>query len=425
MIGERLKKFRKERGLTQGQLGKGILSVSYISQIENNNLPIPDYLLEEIAQRLQITTEQLLGIDEEKKVEEIQKRIDETLIALYHMRYDEVDAGIVGLSAEIAQIFGNEALKIEFAIIEMMHALLHDKLDEAEQKINAAKEFPVAKYPHLFYRFLRVIGMHKYLKGLYVESLDFYRQAFHMEEETKKVSLDSAYLFYDMALTYWQLNNYQRTYYYNQLAYNHFTELGNWYGLCESIMIYGVVYYYQNSFEKSLEQYKKALKLAEDISEKYLQATILHNIGLVYEKIEDNSKAHCYWQKALMLRNELKDKKNIAITLHSIAESNLKMEEYDNFILHMNLLTEILKECEYPLVEGKSFQLMGDYYRKLGEVSLFKSCYLKAIDCLTNGYLLLDSAELSFELAKELDDTTLFKQSAELYHKYHLQLTKI
>lgn len=425
MIGERLKKLRKERRLTQGQLGKGILSVSYISQIENNNLPIPEYLIEEIAKRLNITVDQLVGINEEKKIMQIRNMIDRVLGAIYHLQYDKAQELMGILSKEITEIYEHEELQIEYVLLQMMYALLQNDLIEAEQKINLAKDLPIAKYPHLFYRFLRIVGMYKYLNGLYVESLEYYRQAFNMEEETKKITLDSAYLVYDMALAYWHLNNLQRTYYYNQIAHSRFTELGNWFGLCESLMIFGVIYYFQNAFEKSLEQYNKALKLAEDISEKHLQATILHNIGLVYEKLNRLEEAHTHWQKALTIFGELQDQKNISFTLLSVTESFLKQKEYDQFILHMNLLTANLKECDEPFVEGKSLQLMGDYYRDKGDMSLFKTCYSNAIDCFAKGNQVLDSAELTFLLAQELDDSILFKKAAELYHKYHTQLSKL
>lgn len=421
MIGQRLKKFRKERGLTQSQLGKGILSISYISQIENNNLPIPDYLIEELAKRLDISVNNLLGCEEDKKIEQLRKRMDQITKAIYHMQFEEVAESMQVLEAEVKEIVAEELI-IEYAILEMMYALMCDKVELAEQKINSARDLHISKYPHLFYRFLRVIGIHKYLKGLYAESLEFYRKAFQMEEETKKVTLDSAYLVYNMALAYWQLSNYQRTYYYNQIAYSRFTELGNWYGLCESIMMFGVVYYSQNYYDKSLEQFEKALKLAEDISEKYLQSVILHNMGLVYERIQKYDEAYDHWNKSLHLLRELNDKKYIALTLHSIAEAYFNQEEYESFILHMNLLTDTLKECDYPHVEGKSLQLMGDYYRKHGDLPLFQSCYSKAITCLLRGNLLLDSAEITYGLATEMNDPQLFKQAAEFYHKYHAQL---
>jgi HTH-type transcriptional regulator, quorum sensing regulator NprR len=51
-IGERLKFFRKKLGMTQSELSKGIISVSYLSKIENGKIIPPEEIMELLTKRL-------------------------------------------------------------------------------------------------------------------------------------------------------------------------------------------------------------------------------------------------------------------------------------------------------------------------------------------------------------------------------------
>lgn len=425
MLGERLKKLRKERGLTQRELGKGILSISYISQIENHNKPIPEYLITELAKRLDVTRDQLLGAEDRKRKENVNQRISEALTALYYLRLSDAKNLIETIRNDAKEIIDNEEIGIEIAILEIMYALQLENFEEAEKKINQLKNYPVHKYPVLLYRFLRVMGVWKYRKGLYVESLEYYRQAYLMKKEKHKMSMDTAYLVYNLALSYLQLNHYQRTFYYAQLAHSCFTELGNWYGLCESLVLLGILHYYQNYHDQALEFYTKALSLAKEFSEKHLQSKILHNIGLVYEKLGGSEKAHLFWNEALRLKQKVKNYNSIAVTLYSITESFYENQEYGSFILHMDKLQEVLERCDDPHVTGKSLKLLGSYYRDIGNLDLFKSYYMKAIEKFKHGNMFFEVAELSYEVANEFKDNTLFRQAAEYYHLHHSRLKSI
>ncbi|WP_188208289.1 helix-turn-helix domain-containing protein [Alkalibacillus aidingensis] len=57
-IGKAIKFHRLKRGLTQKEVSEGIISVSYLSKIENDSIEPPHEVVQSIYERLQITTEQ-------------------------------------------------------------------------------------------------------------------------------------------------------------------------------------------------------------------------------------------------------------------------------------------------------------------------------------------------------------------------------
>ncbi|QGS68197.1 helix-turn-helix domain-containing protein [Oceanobacillus sp. 143] len=54
-VGYRIKYFRSKLNMTQAELSKGIISVSYLSKIENGNADPPEEILELLKNRLDIT----------------------------------------------------------------------------------------------------------------------------------------------------------------------------------------------------------------------------------------------------------------------------------------------------------------------------------------------------------------------------------
>lgn len=422
MSGERLRKIRKERGLTQSELAKGIISVSYISQIENGIKEVPPYLLSELAKRLGVSEDYLLGKDESKAVDELYKTIQDQHDAIFRNKIEQVEENIEAIRAKVYKYSMNDELQIQYTLFEILYHLHKNQIEQVESWLEKLKELHIAKYPFLMYRFLRLYGLFKYKKGQYTQSLEYYKKAFEMERLVTGPSLDHAYLVYNMALSYLQLNNLQSSFYYIQEAIIRFTEIGNWYGICESLILIGAIYYHQSQYSKALEEYKKALKIAEDFSERYLQGKILHNIGLVYEGIGNDDKAYYFWKEALEVKKEVGNPREQLSTLISISEVLLRKEEYEEFSQHIHLINNLLDELSNPQFKGYVFQLLGDYYFKLGDRKNFATNYLDAIEHFLQAKIFLTAAELSFRLAQDTDDFKHYKRAAELYHLHHVQI---
>ena len=87
-FGDNLKQLRKQRGLTQNELGSKLnLSKAVISKYENGlGFPTLDLLMQ-FSEYFNVTTDYLLGIDEHKSID-VTDLSDEQIISLQTIIYE-------------------------------------------------------------------------------------------------------------------------------------------------------------------------------------------------------------------------------------------------------------------------------------------------------------------------------------------------
>ena len=70
-VGSRLRATRQARGLTQGAVAEGVMSVAYLSRIESGLRRPTATAVDSLAQRLDVSVESLLGVADRREVDEI------------------------------------------------------------------------------------------------------------------------------------------------------------------------------------------------------------------------------------------------------------------------------------------------------------------------------------------------------------------
>jgi transcriptional regulator with XRE-family HTH domain len=81
-LGVRLKAARQARGLTQGEVADGLMSVAYLSRIEGGHRRPTAPTLETLAERLAVSVESLLGVAGQREVVEIRLMLDYAELSL-------------------------------------------------------------------------------------------------------------------------------------------------------------------------------------------------------------------------------------------------------------------------------------------------------------------------------------------------------
>ncbi len=111
-------------------------------------------------------------------------------------------------------------------------------------------------------------------------------------------------------------------------------EINDRYGLAYSLYNLGNIYDGQNDFIKSLEYHTKSLKIREKIGDKQSVATSLNIIGLIYVHKDDDQKALKYYQKSLDIREEIGDKEGIATSLNNIGIIYVHQKDFEKALDH-------------------------------------------------------------------------------------------
>ena len=81
-LGGRLRSARQARGLTQGEVAEGLMSVAYLSRIESGHRQPTAPALDALAERLEVTVESLLGVADRREVDEMRLALDYAELSL-------------------------------------------------------------------------------------------------------------------------------------------------------------------------------------------------------------------------------------------------------------------------------------------------------------------------------------------------------
>jgi len=80
----------------------------------------------------------------------------------------------------------------------------------------------------------------------------------------------------------------------------------------------GLIYKNQGDLKKSLECYQKSLKIQEEVGDKIGLAKALNNLGYIYNKLNQIPKAISYYERSLSIRQEINDKEGLAVSYNNL-----------------------------------------------------------------------------------------------------------
>ena len=301
---------------------------------------------------------------------------------------------------EVANGLPDDTSKVK-TLLEISTVLWRSDPEQAIQYSNEAITLAEKNnFPQGLALALKNIGLSYYMKGDYVNVLNYWQQS---------------------------LEAYQ--------SINDKTGIGN---LLSNI---GAVYFNQGDDPKALEYYLKALRVSEEIGNKLRTATVLTNIGAVYfNKTATHEKAEQNYLKALELAKEIDYLDAIGTSAVNLGEIYLSKGDYqlaqEYFEEALSALTQTDGSVSFVLTNmGKSHKMQGAFSKALGyQTRAIESAEKKgdklemalALNAIGETYLAqenyseaLKSFLSSKELAEELRSNThlenIYKNIASCY----------
>ena len=150
-------------------------------------------------------------------------------------------------------------------------------------------------------------------------------------------------------------------------------EVGNIGGIAAAYNKLGIVYGSLGDDIKEIEYYEKSLKIREQIGDQPAIATVLSNIGGLYQDQGNNTKALEYHERCLKIREDSQNQAKIAWTLAHIGEIYMDFGDYDKAF---ECYTKSLKLGE----EFGDNKEIAWYLENMGDFYLAKSDYDRALD---------------------------------------------
>ncbi|MFC4321612.1 helix-turn-helix domain-containing protein [Litchfieldia salsa] len=271
-IGNRIKLERIQQNMTQAQLSKGIISISYLSKIENGQTNASREVLEMLCERLglPLTEEQETELIKELKVwyfKIARKNVSEStaLYSKYKSIFEEKND-------TIAMIY--------FRLFEIRYLFLINDMEQAKVQIQKIEQVQDLFDRDMNYYFYKFSGLYCYLTGQYPIAKQQYQL-------TEKLLINSnlyqkweeADLYYSMGLTFSQLNNPTLSIRYVEKALQIYQSDYDLKRCAECHILLGIGYVKTKEFNLAEESYRTASKLAYQMNDTYLKGLIHHNLG--------------------------------------------------------------------------------------------------------------------------------------------------
>ncbi|MEN2768134.1 helix-turn-helix domain-containing protein [Ornithinibacillus xuwenensis] len=344
-IGSFIKLQRVKQGMTQEELAEGIVSMSYLSKIENQRTEASPEVISMLCTRLGIE------LDSEKDIT-IKEKCEQWFNMLFEVNNkDEIIEKYIELN-ELMTMVRSDSLMM-FEIHKIRYFLIMGELDNALEQINSLNEISgTFDSLHLFYWYK--------FKGNFATTNNEYNQAMRMyrlaEDKINQVNLSDseiADLQYTIAVTHSKLLNTLEVIEYSNKAIDIFQKEYNFIRCAQCHILLGISYRRIKMYEKAIKHYNLARHLGELNKNNNIIQLTNQNLGYLYSAIGDSKEAIKHYRGAI-------DDEAVGLNERLIATTNLIKEYYKTHNFEKAL--EVIEKAKRLLDLAKNNVFYELYY---------------------------------------------------------------
>jgi tetratricopeptide (TPR) repeat protein len=183
----------------------------------------------------------------------------------------------------------------------------------------------------------------------------------------------------------------------------------------------GLIYKNQGDLKKSLEYYQKSLKIQEEVGDKVGLAKALNNLGYIYNKLNEIPKAISFYQRSLSIRQEINDKEGLAVSYNNLGSIYSKEGDMNKTIEYFKNGLVIFEEINNK--EGMVYTLsnIAAAQLKQNKSKEAEQSALKAMQIANElGYptVVNRAAEMMVEVSEELGNW----KDAMKFYRLHIKM---
>jgi len=290
-FGEKVRKYRKEKGLSQSALAEGICHESTISQLERGTFTPSGTILKKICEKLGIGTNELL--DDHKEKIEVDTLLD---IIKIHIQRGELTNAVDLISTlkerdDLAKYQGQELALCEADCLmrtgKSRHAIvlltdLHKLLEQDRE----TDKFLVASV-------LNRLGNAYFFISNMIDAYSYYLRAYEIAEQLPQFDLLSAYICYNLGNVCRMLNKDSEGVLYVAKAQRFFEQTEDMNRLADTLFVLGISQSNMNNIKEAsnylsrsrhLYESLEMVQMAEEV--KYAYAYLVLNKSGSYDDID-------------------------------------------------------------------------------------------------------------------------------------------
>ncbi|MGX1264213.1 transcriptional regulator with XRE-family HTH domain [Rossellomorea marisflavi] len=352
-IGSKIRFHRQKRQLTQEELSKGILSVSYLSKIENNSISPSQEIIELLCERLGISN----LMDDHRIVLNKLEKWNRLLLWNSLKEADEMETSIALQLENVDELTPH----LYYQILCFRADLIHLDLKAALARMNEIhKSYPDMTDLLKFY-FHKYRGNYYYLMNEYSnaenelkEAETFYVTGNVVNEEER------ADLYYLSSLVKTRLNHFRLALYYGEKALNIFQSVYFQKRCAEVHLLLGICYRRIGSLDEANKHYEWAGYISETIHYTRLRSKVEQNLGYMKSLSGESQEAIRHFLRSIDLKGT--DTEGQLYSILSLVKEYHKLNDRHKMT---DWLDRGLALCDREQHPSKYFELC--YYRYAAE----------------------------------------------------------
>ena len=316
-IGDKIKYYRKQKGLSQEELAMDICTRSYLSKIENNVAKPHQNTINLLFQKLGVPSTEAATIN----TEEINGKLYEWYEIIKSRDNDKARKLEVSINEEIFKL-DDLTTFIQYQLFSLRYQLLLRNMNESKQlilKLESVENHLSEKQKYYFYYFY---GLYKYIQDDFIDSLEYYSKA---EKIDQQIHINEPDLFYLLSLVHSRLYHISLSIHYANMALTGFNHDLDYMKIIETRSILSINYIYLEEYDKAKHHLLSSLKIAEKFNDTYLKNNIYHNLGYLYSKTNNHHKAIDYYFKSMNLKKGEIEK--VTNTIYYLTESYFALNQ--------------------------------------------------------------------------------------------------
>ncbi|KSU77373.1 Tetratricopeptide repeat-containing protein [Fictibacillus enclensis] len=340
MVGQRIRYYRKTKGLTQEELAQGICSVSYLSKIEKGDAKSSEEVINLLCEKLGISSEEVDS-------NEILEMLNEWNMMMVNRRFDEAEELFEKIQDKMKHV--NEPdLILRFELFLARYYLVGEvqNINSAEKLIGKVEKLKEQLSPELKFYFNVVSGMLNIFSRNYHLSIQFFKQAEDIYN-TKNTNINEsnlAVLYYLTALTYGYLMRINAVNSYAFKAIGIFDKEYNYSRSADCQILLAISYRRVQNYDQAEYHLNQALKYSRSFHDDFTSGVIYHNLGYVFSCKRESVKAIDFYKKALHYKKDSIDVERITTTTYLLAQEYFNIKDYEQAQYWINKSFETLGE---------------------------------------------------------------------------------
>ena len=227
------------------------------------------------------------------------------------------------------------------------------------------------------------------------DALGAYQSALTYFEAVKDADA-IGYLYYSMGFIHFEQGNVQKAVDFLFKSLKAREQLEDRLPAAGTLVGIGRLYTLITAYDKGVEYFQKALRIAREIGHKRLQHHASANLAAVSVLLEDFAHAESYYKEAVAICEELGDLLGKAVMQLNLAESYSRQRKHQECVDLVREALETFRELPLPPMEARALGVLG-----------------KNLDALDPGSdQALDFLLEALDIARKLDDVDVILQSS-------------